>query len=143
MAAYFLFDNVEVTDPAALRDYAKEASRLVAEHGGRYLVTAVTPEVVEGDPPPRGAEQRRVARGLTGSRMPSLRHAERAQVRLCHASEDRGGEGTGQSDADTANDSGSCYVSKVDQRLPAAWLALGTDREPSLWRSSDGRARAR
>jgi uncharacterized protein (DUF1330 family) len=50
MAAYFLFDNVEVTDPAALRDYAKEASRLVAEHGGRYLVTAVTPEVVEGDP---------------------------------------------------------------------------------------------
>ena len=50
MAAYFLFDNVEVTDPAALNDYAEEAGRLVAEHGGRYLVTAVTPEVVEGDP---------------------------------------------------------------------------------------------
>ena len=35
MAAYFLFDNVEVTDPAAL---------------ARYLATAVAPEVMEGDP---------------------------------------------------------------------------------------------
>jgi uncharacterized protein (DUF1330 family) len=50
MAAYFLFDNVEVMDRAALGRYAGEASKLVAEHGGRYLAAAVAPEVVEGDP---------------------------------------------------------------------------------------------
>jgi uncharacterized protein (DUF1330 family) len=50
VAAYFLFDNVEVYDPAALASYAERAGELVAEHGGRYLATAVAPEVVEGDP---------------------------------------------------------------------------------------------
>ena len=50
MPAYFLFDNVEVRDPAALSRYAEQAAPLVAEHGGRYLATAVAPEVVEGDP---------------------------------------------------------------------------------------------
>jgi uncharacterized protein (DUF1330 family) len=50
MPAYFLFDNVEVHDPAALSRYAADASKLVAEHGGRYLAAAVEPEVVEGDP---------------------------------------------------------------------------------------------
>ena len=50
MAAYFLFDNVEVYDPAALARYAKPAARLVAEHGGRYLAAAVAPEVFEGEP---------------------------------------------------------------------------------------------
>ena len=47
MAAYFLFDNVEVSDPAALAGYAKEAFKIVAAHGGRY---DAIPEVVEGDP---------------------------------------------------------------------------------------------
>jgi len=50
MAAYFLFDNVEVHDPAALSRYGAEASKLVAEHGGRYLAAAVAPEVLEEDP---------------------------------------------------------------------------------------------
>jgi uncharacterized protein (DUF1330 family) len=50
MAAYFLFDNVEVMDPAALARYAEQAGKLVAEHGGRYLAAAVAPEIVEGDP---------------------------------------------------------------------------------------------
>jgi uncharacterized protein (DUF1330 family) len=50
VAAYFLFDNVEVHDRAALGRYAERAAELVAEHGGRYLATAVAPEVVEGDP---------------------------------------------------------------------------------------------
>lgn len=50
MAAYFLFDNVEVSDSAALAGYAKEAAKLVAEHGGRYVAIDVAPEVVEGDP---------------------------------------------------------------------------------------------
>ncbi len=50
MAAYFLFDNVEVRDPAALARYAEQVGKLVAEYGGRYLAAAVAPEVVEGDP---------------------------------------------------------------------------------------------
>jgi uncharacterized protein (DUF1330 family) len=50
MPAYFLFDNVEIHDREALAGYAQQASTLVAEHGGRYLAAAVTPEVVEGDP---------------------------------------------------------------------------------------------
>jgi uncharacterized protein (DUF1330 family) len=37
MAAYLLFDNVEVSDPAALAEYFPQAAKLVAEHGGRYV----------------------------------------------------------------------------------------------------------
>jgi uncharacterized protein (DUF1330 family) len=48
MSAYYLFDNVEVRDPAALAGYAKEAAKVVAEHGGRYVVLDAVPEVVEG-----------------------------------------------------------------------------------------------
>jgi uncharacterized protein (DUF1330 family) len=50
MAAYVLFDNVEVTDPAALARYFPQAAKLVAEHGGRYIAVDAVPEVVEGDP---------------------------------------------------------------------------------------------
>jgi uncharacterized protein (DUF1330 family) len=50
MAAYYLFDNVEVSDPEALGRYFPQASKLVAEHGGRYLAVDAVPEVVEGDP---------------------------------------------------------------------------------------------
>jgi uncharacterized protein (DUF1330 family) len=50
MAAYYLFDNVEVSDPEALARYFPEAAKLVAEHGGRYLAVDAVPEVVEGDP---------------------------------------------------------------------------------------------
>lgn len=50
MAAYLLFDNVEVYDRAALARYAERVHELVAEHDGRYLAAAVAPEVVEGDP---------------------------------------------------------------------------------------------
>ena len=50
MAAYFLFDNVEVSDPEALARYFPQAAKLVSEHGGRYLAVDAVPEVVEGDP---------------------------------------------------------------------------------------------
>ena len=43
MAAYFLFDNVEVSDPAALAEYAKDTAELVAEHGGRYEAPTYQP----------------------------------------------------------------------------------------------------
>jgi uncharacterized protein (DUF1330 family) len=48
MSVYYLFDNVEVRDPVALAGYAKEAAKIVAEHGGRYVVLDAVPEVVEG-----------------------------------------------------------------------------------------------
>lgn len=50
MTAYFIFDNVEVTDAAGLARYASMAPQTVADHGGRYLAVASTPDVVEGDP---------------------------------------------------------------------------------------------
>ena len=50
MAAYFLFDNVEVTDAVALTEYFPQAAKLVAEHGGRYVAVDAVPEVGEGDP---------------------------------------------------------------------------------------------
>ena len=50
MTAYVLFDNVEVSDPGALAAYAKEAAKIVAEHGGRYVALDAVPEVWEGDP---------------------------------------------------------------------------------------------
>ena len=50
MAAYFLFENVEVTDPGALASYAERVGKVVAEYGGRYVASNVVPEVVEGDP---------------------------------------------------------------------------------------------
>jgi uncharacterized protein (DUF1330 family) len=51
MSAYVLFDNVEVRDPAALAEYAKEAAKIVAEHGGRYVVLDAVPAVWEGENP--------------------------------------------------------------------------------------------
>jgi len=50
MAAYFLFDNVEVTDAVALTEYFPQAAKLVAEHGGRYVAVDAVPEILEGDP---------------------------------------------------------------------------------------------
>jgi uncharacterized protein (DUF1330 family) len=41
MAAYYLFDNVEVSDPEALARYFPQAAKLVVD---------AVPEVVEGDP---------------------------------------------------------------------------------------------
>jgi uncharacterized protein (DUF1330 family) len=43
MAAYFLFDNVEVTDAVALTEYFPQAAKLVAEHGGRYVAVDAVP----------------------------------------------------------------------------------------------------
>lgn len=50
MPAYFLFDNVEVVDAEGLTRYATAAAATVADHGGRYLAVAATPEIVEGEP---------------------------------------------------------------------------------------------
>ncbi len=49
MAAYCLFDNFEVTDPAKLEDYKDRVAPVVAHYGGRYVVLGGKLQRVEGD----------------------------------------------------------------------------------------------
>ena len=51
MAKGYVIGLVTVSDPEAYKAYAAEAERLVAAHGGRYLVRGGDREVVEGDTP--------------------------------------------------------------------------------------------
>ncbi len=48
MAAYCLFDNVEVTDPGALADYASQTLATIHAYSGRYLVIGGDVELKEG-----------------------------------------------------------------------------------------------
>lgn len=48
MAAYCLFDNVEVHDPAKLEQYAAEVLPIVRRYGGRYVLKGGKCDVVEG-----------------------------------------------------------------------------------------------
>lgn len=49
MAAYCLFDNVEVLDPDGLASYVEAVGPTVQRHGGRYLAVGGAVEQVEGD----------------------------------------------------------------------------------------------
>lgn len=49
MPAYFVFDNVEVTDPDALADYASKTLPTVEAHGGRYVIRGGRTELKEGN----------------------------------------------------------------------------------------------
>ena len=49
MAAYFVVEIVEVTDPEKMDAYRARAPATVAHYGGRPLVRRGRPEVVEGD----------------------------------------------------------------------------------------------
>ncbi len=49
MSAYCLFDNLKVTDPAALEVYKKHVGPIVAKFSGRYVVLGGQCEIVEGD----------------------------------------------------------------------------------------------
>lgn len=51
MPAYFLFDNVEVTDPEALAEYASKTLPTVQAHGGQYVVKGGRTELKEGNLP--------------------------------------------------------------------------------------------
>jgi uncharacterized protein (DUF1330 family) len=55
MAAY-IYANVEVTDPVAYEAYRAEVPRVIAAHGGRYLVRGGATAVLEG----AGVPQRQV-----------------------------------------------------------------------------------
>ena len=48
MPAYCLFDNVEVTDPDALGEYAAQALATIHAYSGRYLVIGGDVELKEG-----------------------------------------------------------------------------------------------
>jgi uncharacterized protein (DUF1330 family) len=48
MAAYFLVDILEVTDPAGMEEYKKHIRPVVEKFGGRYLITGGVADVVEG-----------------------------------------------------------------------------------------------
>ena len=48
MAAYFLVDIREVTDPAKMEEYKARVTPVVEKFGGRYVVIGGHCEVVEG-----------------------------------------------------------------------------------------------
>jgi uncharacterized protein (DUF1330 family) len=48
MAAYCLFDNLEVLDSGKLAQYAQRVKPVVERYGGRYLVLGGKVEVMEG-----------------------------------------------------------------------------------------------
>ncbi|HEX7157090.1 MAG TPA: DUF1330 domain-containing protein [Burkholderiaceae bacterium] len=52
MAAY-IYANIEVTDPAAYEEYRREVPKLIAAHGGRYLVRGGAATLLEGDASPQ------------------------------------------------------------------------------------------
>ena len=49
MAAFFLFDNLEVHDPVTLEEYKERVASLVAQYQGRYRALGGKTERVEGD----------------------------------------------------------------------------------------------
>lgn len=48
MATYCLFDNLEITDPDALAEYASRAAATVEQYGGLYLLIGGDFERKEG-----------------------------------------------------------------------------------------------
>ena len=48
MAAYCLFDNLQVHDPAKLEEYKKSVFPIVEKYQGKYVVVGGNTEVIEG-----------------------------------------------------------------------------------------------
>ena len=49
MAAYFIVDQYEVTDPETMKTYAAGVADTIRQHGGRLIVRGGAFEVREGD----------------------------------------------------------------------------------------------
>lgn len=49
MAAYMLFDNLEVRDAGLLAEYKARAAEVVRRYGGRYVVLGGPSEMLEGN----------------------------------------------------------------------------------------------
>ncbi|MFZ0416602.1 MAG: DUF1330 domain-containing protein [Candidatus Sulfotelmatobacter sp.] len=47
----YVIAEVEITDPAALKQYAAQAPQIVASHGGHYVVRGGDVQALEGEPP--------------------------------------------------------------------------------------------
>ena len=49
MSAFFLFDNLDVTDPQKLEEYVEAVGPVVDKFGGRYRVVGGRATTLEGD----------------------------------------------------------------------------------------------
>lgn len=49
MAAYFIVDVKEITDPQTYAEYRKEVDATLAQYGGTFLVRGGAYETIEGD----------------------------------------------------------------------------------------------
>ena len=49
MPAYALFQNLEITDPVKMAEYAERVRPVTESFGGRYVVRGGTVDLVEGD----------------------------------------------------------------------------------------------
>jgi uncharacterized protein (DUF1330 family) len=47
----YIIAEVEVIDPAPLKEYAAKAPEIMASHGGHYLIRGGKVEALEGEPP--------------------------------------------------------------------------------------------
>lgn len=52
MAAYCLFDNLEIFDPAKMEAYKKRVAPVVQQFGGRYVVIGGKVDLMEGTAQP-------------------------------------------------------------------------------------------
>jgi uncharacterized protein (DUF1330 family) len=49
MAAYFVVDIQEITDPQQYKEYSKQVDATVVQYGGKFLVRGGAHESIEGD----------------------------------------------------------------------------------------------
>jgi uncharacterized protein (DUF1330 family) len=49
--AGYIIAEIEVIDPAGLKEYAAKAPEIMASHGGHYVIRVGKVEVLEGEPP--------------------------------------------------------------------------------------------
>jgi uncharacterized protein (DUF1330 family) len=47
----YVIAEIEVTDPAGLKEYGAKAPEIMASHGGHYVVRGGKVEALEGEPP--------------------------------------------------------------------------------------------
>jgi uncharacterized protein (DUF1330 family) len=50
---YYAIAQINITDPAWVPEYVRNTTRIVEQHGGRYLARTPNFEEVEGEPTPR------------------------------------------------------------------------------------------
>lgn len=51
MSAYFIVDNLGVTDPDTMKTYGAGVGATIEQYGGKFVVRGGDPETIEGDWP--------------------------------------------------------------------------------------------